>query len=305
MKERLLLEREPGHLFCFGLGFTATRLAKRLLSLGWKVSGTSRRLENAVRFESLGITAYIFDGSAPIANASDVFSDVTHLISSVPPGDNGEDVLFWHKKDLGAAPLLDWVTYLSTPAVYGDKKGETAYETDRPKPTSIRGQRRLAAELAWGKAMSGTDISFQIMRLAGIYGPGRNIIEQIVSGRARIIEKPGQVFNRIHVDDIGTILIASMLRPCDGRVYNVADNEACPSGDVVRFACELLKIEPPKPIDFEAANLSDMARSFYGECKVLATTRLKDELLVQLQYPTYREGLRNILENKQYTSEKC
>ena len=136
------------------------------------------------------------------------------------------------------------------------------------------------------------------MRLAGIYGPGRNLIDQVLGGRARIIEKQNQVFNRIHVDDIGTILMASMDRPNDGAIYNVADQEACPSGDVVRFACNLAGIDPPQPILFEDAELSEMAKSFYSECKRLVTEKIKNELGVELQYPTYREGLKSIFENR-------
>jgi nucleoside-diphosphate-sugar epimerase len=124
------------------------------------------------------------------------------------------------------------------------------------------------------------------------------VIDQVREGRARIIEKSGQVFNRIHVDDIGTILMASMLRPDQGRVYNVADQEACPSGDVVRFACQLIGVDPPEPILFESAELSDMARSFYSECKRLVTNRLKNELMVDLKYPTYREGLKAIYDKQ-------
>ncbi|GIR54167.1 MAG: hypothetical protein CM15mP62_16380 [Rhodospirillaceae bacterium] len=172
-----------------------------------------------------------------------------------------------------------------------------ASEFDEPTPTSKRGERRLAAERAWIDTFSDTRVSVQIMRIAGIYGPGRSVIEQVAAGRARIIEKEGQVFNRIHVDDIGTSLIASMLRPNDKRIYNLADGNPCASGDVTRYACKLLQVEPPTPIKFEDAQLSDMARSFYSECKILETSRLRNELLVNLRYPSYKEGLRQILQD--------
>jgi len=198
---------------------------------------------------------------------------------------------------------LDWIGYLSTPAVYGDRQGGVARESDPPSPGSPRGHRRLAAEQAWMQAFEGAG-SVQIFRLSGIYGPGtRNAIAQVKAGTARIIDKPGQVFNRIHVDDIGTILLASMARPAANGIYNVADTEACPSGDVIRYACALLGVEPPEPIPFDSAALSPMARSFYSECKRLDTTRLTAELKVQLEYPTYREGLSAILAEFESASE--
>ena len=300
MVSRPTKQLTPGHLFCFGLGFTAVRLSKRLLATGWKVSGTNRTLEKTKNFQDMGIISHLFDGSAPIKNMQELLSDVTHLVSSIPPSSAGDVALSWHGKELREAPELKWVSYLSTPAVYGDRGGGLVSESDGLKPTTLRGKRRLAAECAWTENFSKTAVSLQIMRLAGIYGPGRNMIDQVANGRARIIEKSGQVFNRIHVDDIGTVLIASMLRPNDGRVYNVADNEACASGEVVRYACKLLEVESPNPIPFEDARLSEMAKSFYSECKVLDTSRLKEELLVELAYPTFREGLRHIFETRSW-----
>lgn len=288
----------PGHLFCFGLGFTASRLALRLLKVGWRVSGTTRSLENVEKWSSMGIETYLFDGTTSILAKDDLFSGITHLIASIPPTDLGELPLLFHQKQISTSQKLQWAAYLSTPAVYGDRGGALVSEADFPQPGSRRGERRLKAENSWINALKNTSASIQIMRLAGIYGPGRNVIDQVLGGRARIIEKQDQVFNRIHVDDIGTILMASMDRPNDGAVYNVADQEACPSGDVVRFACNLVGIDPPEPILFENADLSKMAKSFYSECKRLVTEKIKNELEVELRYPTYREGLKTIFENK-------
>ncbi|WP_323798125.1 NAD-dependent epimerase/dehydratase family protein [Nisaea sp.] len=219
------------------------------------------------------------------------------MVASIPPGEEGDPALLQHLADLRALPSLEWVGYLSTPAVYGDRGGAVVHETDLPNPGSERGRRRLAAERAWVSTFENTDVSVQVFRLSGIYGPGRSAIDQLRSGKARIIDKPGQVFNRIHVDDIGTILMASMQRPNHGRIYNVADDEACPSGDVIRYAAELLDMEAPEPIPFDSAELSPMARSFYSECKRLDTARIKSELGVKLAYSTYREGLRSILDD--------
>ncbi len=291
----------PGHLFCFGLGYTAERLAIRLLAEGWTVSGTVQTEGKRAAMAALGITAHLFGPEHPLADPTGSLGEVTHLLSSIPPTEAGDPALIEHQAALRAAPLLRWVGYLSTPAVYGDRQGALVQETDTPNPGSARGHRRLAAENAWVETFSHLDPgesaggSIQIFRLSGIYGPARNAIAQVRAGTARIIDKPGQVFNRIHVDDIATILMASMARPNHGQIYNVADTEACASGDVVRHACALLGVSPPQPIAFDSAALSAMARSFYSECKRLDTRRLTAELGVELAYPTYREGLASIM----------
>lgn len=284
-----------GHVFFFGLGYTGLRLARRLKAAGWQVSGTVRESDKAAALAAAeGIAVRVFDGAAPMTERR--FDGVTHVIDSIPPAAEGAPPLLHHTADMRACPTLRWVGYLSTPAVYGDRQGGWAREDDGPTPGSARGQRRAAAERAWIEAFAGTEVAVQVFRIAGIYGPGpgRNPVEQLRAGKARIIDKPGQVFNRIHVDDIGSVLLASMARPRHGGIYNVADDEACPSGDPIRFAAGLIGVEPPAPIPIDSAELSDMARSFYAECKRLDTARLRDELGVVLSYPTYREGLRAV-----------
>jgi len=284
-----------GHVLFFGLGYTALRLARRLKTAGWLVSGTVRDADRAAALASAeGLDVRVFDGAAPMADRG--FDGVTHIVDSIPPAADGAPPLLRHGADLRACPTLRWAGYLSTPAVYGDRGGGWAREDETPTPGSARGERRAVAERAWVDALDGNDVAVQVFRIAGIYGPGagRNPIEALKSGKARIIEKPGQVFNRIHVDDIGSILLASMTHPRHGGIYNVADDEACAPGDPIRFAADLIGVEPPVPIDFDTAELSDMARSFYAECKRLDTARIRDELGVALTYPTYREGLRAI-----------
>jgi nucleoside-diphosphate-sugar epimerase len=221
------------------------------------------------------------------------FAGVTHVIDSIPPDAGGAPPLRCHRDMLRACPTLRWVGYLSTPAVYGDRRGGQAREDEAPTPGSARGERRAAAERDWVAAFGGTAVAVQVFRIAGIYGPGpgRNPVEALRAGTARIIDKPGQVFNRIHVDDIGSVLLASMARPRHGGIYNVADDEACPSGDPIRYAAGLLGVAAPEPIPYDSAELSPMARSFYAECKRLDTRRIRGELGVTLAYPTYREGL--------------
>ena len=286
----------PGHIFFFGLGYTALRLARRMRDAGWQVSGTVRSPEKADALSKAeGMKVHAFNGTAPIA-AAQPFDGITHLVETVPPRDILVPALDRHGDDLRACETLRWVGYLSTPAVYGDRQGGIVTEDEAPTPGSRRGELRALAERAWLDAFPGRDVAVQVFRIAGIYGPGegRNPIEQLRAGKARIIDKPGQVFNRIHVDDIGSILLASMARPRDGGIYNVADTEACPPGDPIVFAAGLLGIDPPPVIPFDSAEMSEMARSFYSECKRLDTKRLSDELGVTLTYPTYREGLRAI-----------
>lgn len=281
-----------GHACFFGLGYTALRLARRLRAAGWRVSGTVRDAEKAAALAAAeGMTVRVFDGQSPMPDPG--LADVTHVIDSIPPDENGAPPLRHHAADLRACPTLRWVGYLSTPAVYGDRQGGWAREDETPTPGSPRGERRAAAERAWIAAFDGSPVSVQVFRIAGIYGPGegRNPVALLRAGKARIIDKPGQVFNRIHVDDIGSVLLASMARPRHGGIYNVADAEACPPGDPIRYAAALLGVEPPQPVPYDSAELSPMARSFYAECKRLDTTRLREELGVALTYPTYREGL--------------
>ena len=280
-----------GHLFCFGLGYTCLRLAGRLRAAGWKVSGTVRETGKAASLAATGIAAHPFASGRPLDDPAAALAGVTHVVASIPPDSDGDPALIAHAAALRAAPGLRWIGYLSTPAVYGDRQGGVAREDDPPTPGSARGARRLAAERAWVAAFDGSAVAVQVFRLAGIYGPGRSAIDQLRAGTARIIDKPGQVFNRIHVDDIGSVLLASMARPRHGGIYNVADAEACPPGDPIRFAAALLGVAAPEPIPYDSAELSPMARSFYAECKRLDTTRIREELGVTLAYPSYREGL--------------
>lgn len=267
------------HLFCFGLGFSAQALLRRLQGEGWRISGTNR---DGAPIE--GVTVWRFDGSAPVPEAA--LEGVTHLLLSVPPGAQGDPVLQHHHVTL-ARRGFDWVGYLSTTGVYGDRDGGWVDEDSPLAPSTERGHRRLEAERAW------LDLpNTHLFRLAGIYGPGRNQLVSIMDGTAKRIVKPGQVFSRIHVDDIAGVLAASIDLPDPGRAYNVCDDEPGPPQDVVAFAAELLGMKPPPEIAFDQADLSPMARSFYAESKRVSNRRIKQELGYRLLYPTYREGLR-------------
>lgn len=280
-------------LFCFGLGFTAQALATRLAAQGWGIIGTCRSPEKAADLAGRGWDLHVFDGSAPLADAS-VLAPATHILISVPPDSDDDAVLRLHGAGLATLPHLKWLGYLSTTGVYGDSGGAWVDETTPLRPTQARSIRRAAAEAAWLK-LAEQGVPVQAFRLAGIYGPGRNQLEGVKRGTAHRIVKPGQVFCRIHVDDIARVLQASMAKPDPGAVYNVADDEPAPPQEVVAYAAELLGLPLPPEVPFDAAQLSPMAASFYGDNRRVRNDRIKTDLGVTLDYPTYREGLKALL----------
>jgi len=236
----------------------------------------------------MGIEPIPFDGMGPIAASA--LAGTTHLLGSIPP-DPDDPALRQCGAAVAALPDLAWSGYLSTTSVYGVTDGSTVDEETVCNPASTRGQRRLAAERAW----QALPVPAHVFRLSGIYGPGRSVFDAIKAGRAQRIIKPGQVFNRIHVDDIAAVLHASIERPRPGRIYNLADDLAAPSADPVTYACKLLGIAPPPEIPFGEAVLSDAAREFWADNKRVSNRRIKEELGISLAYPTYREGLDAIL----------
>ena len=280
-----------GVLFCFGLGYSARVLAHRLAAEGWEVRGTTRRPDKAAALEGEGFGTFLFDRARPLADPAEALAGATHVLTSIAPDADGDPVLDAHAADLRSLPSLAWVGYLGTTAVYGDRQGAWVDEDTPVDPTLARADRRARAEAAW--LASGLPV--HVFRLAGIYGPGRNALANLRDGTARRIAKPGQVFSRIHVEDIATVLAASMGRPSPGRVYNVCDDEPAPPQDVVAFAASLLGVEPPPEQPYETADLSPMARTFYRDNRRVRNDRIKRELGVRLAYPTYREGLRALL----------
>ncbi len=288
-------------LFCFGLGYSAQALARRLADKGWIVQGTSSRVAGAVRLAAMGYEAFVFDGIAPGPGIRAALREATHVLVSIPPvaaGDPcdplGDLVLRHHGQDLAEADNLQWIGYLSTIGVYGDRQGEWVDETSALRPTSERSIRRIPAERFWLLLGEWSGKCVQIFRLAGIYGPGRSAIESLRAGTAKRIVKPGQVFNRIHVDDIAGILAAAIENGGRHDIYNVTDDEPAPPQDLVAHAARLLGMAPPPEIAFAETKLSEMARSFYSDNKRVRNERIKADLGVGLLYPTYREGLEAI-----------
>ena len=278
-------------LFVFGLGYSAGRFAAASRGKAEWIGGTVRGIEKAVAISAEpGIRPYVFDGKSPGVGVAEAVKVATHLVVSIPPGEGGDPVLAHHRGTVLAASGLKWIGYLSTVGVYGDYGGAWVSEATTPHPASERTKRRLATEQAWAELAAERGVPLATFRIAGIYGPGRNAFVNLAEGKAHRIVKAGQVFNRVHVDDI----VATLLAAVDGNVagiVNLADDEPAPPQDVVAFAAGLMGVDSPPEVPFENADLSPMARSFYGENKRVSNKRLKQELGVTLRYPTYREGL--------------
>ncbi len=282
-------------LFCLGLGYTAEAFARQVRPRGWSVGGTARTPEGVQHISALGYDAVLFDGTAPAPAAARAIAQATHLLISAGPDEHGDPSLRHHGRDIAGAAGLSWIGYLSTIGVYGSSDGAWVDETSMPKPGSERTRRRLAAEddwLAFGRTCAKT---VQVFRLGGIYGPGRSAVDDLRNGTAHRIVKPGQVFNRIHVEDIARVLCAA----ADGRgshaVYNVTDGSPSPPQDVVAYAATLMGCAPPAEIPFESAPLSPMGKSFYAENRRVRSRRVVEDLGVTLRHPSYREGLAAIL----------
>jgi len=278
-------------LFCFGLGFSAETLAKRLAAKGWSIAGTARDLANIDRLRGQGYEVVRFTGEPGNTETVAALGGTTHLLHSIPPGHDGDPVLHHYRAEIAHLSTLDWIGYLSTVGVYGNYAGAVVDETAQPHPNNERTRARVVAESGWLALGEEAGRPAQVFRLAGIYGPGRSALDKLRAGTARRIVKPGQVFNRIHVEDIATVLEASIARPRAGATYNVADDEPAPPEDVIAYGAELLGIEPPPEVPFEEADLSPMARSFYGDSRRISNALIKSELGVRLAYPNYREGL--------------
>lgn len=271
-------------LLSLGHGYSAAALARLLLAEGWTVAGTTRSAEKARELHDAGITPILWPG-----DLTEALDRATHILASAAPDSGGDPFLRAAPQIAGAR--AEWVGYLSTTAVYGDHKGGWVDEDTPPTPASERGRWRVMAEQEW----RATGLPVHVFRLAGIYGPGRGPFEKVRNGTARRIVKPGQVFGRIHVDDIAQILRASIARPDPGAIYNLTDDDPAPPEDVLAEAARLLDLPVPPAIPFDQADLTPMARSFYGESKRVRNDRIKRELGVTLRYPDYRSGLAALL----------
>ena len=279
-------------LFLLGAGYSARALARLAALGGWQVAGTTRSPDGFGRLEQAGIAPFVFDGASIGSGMANALGRTTHLVVSVAPSsEGGSDAVFPLVADAvrAAMPALEWIGYFSTVGVYGDRDGGWVDEDSECRPRPGRSTARLAAERDWQALAAERGVPIAVMRLSGIYGPGRNALVNLAEGTARRLIKPGQVFNRIHVDDIAgsTLMLAGARK---GGVFNVTDDEPAPPQDVVEYAANLMGVAPPAEIDFATAELSPMARSFYGENKRVSNARLKAEGY-RFVHPDYRSAL--------------
>ena len=280
-----------GTLLSIGHGYSAEALARLLLPAGWRVIGTTRSAARAQALAASGVEPRIWPGDdlgPDIAGAS-------HVLTSVAPGPSGDPVLEALGESLAAARHLAWVGYLSTTGVYGDHGGGWVDEETPLTPSTARGRARVAAEAGWQALAVRGGWPLVIFRLAGIYGPGRGPFEKIRNGTARRIIKEGQVFSRVHVEDIARAVAASMERPGAGALFNLCDDEPAPPQDVLAHAADLVGLARPPEVPFHEADLSPMAASFYAESKRVRNVRMKEDLGIAPRFPGYREGLEAVL----------
>jgi len=289
-------------LLCIGLGYSAEHYVAAFGHKFNRIAGTMRGKERAAvlnAYDGGALRALVFDGKSATEELRDAIAAADAALISIPQDENGDPALRACGDAFMDAQHLRSIVYLSTVGVYGDTGGAWVDEATPPTSQSARARERLATERAWQALGSSRGSAIAVLRLAGIYGPGRNALVQIARGGARRIVKPGQAFNRIHVFDIAQAIDAAFTHQASG-IFNVADDEPSPPGDPLVFAAKLLGVPPPPEIPFtEAApTMSPLALSFWQECRRVKNDKLKRELRVRLRYPTYREGLRALFEER-------
>jgi nucleoside-diphosphate-sugar epimerase len=276
------------HLLIFGFGYSGRATAIAARDAGFEVTVTSR--EPAALKPDDGVHIIHFE------DAEDAIAEASHILATAAPGERGDPVLARYGAQIAVGAAV-WMGYLSTTGVYGNREGAWVDEDTAPAPQSDRAKRRVEAEAAWADfdGQSAVDI----FRLAGIYGPGRSMFDDLRDGTARRVVKPGHLFGRIHRDDIARGVVAAMKRaPKSGlRIFNFSDDEPAASADVVVEAATLLGVDPPAPVDYAdaAPKMSPMGLSFWAENRRVANAKTKAALGLTWKYPTYREGLRGIL----------
>ena len=277
-----------GTVFIFGLGYVGRPLGHRLAAAGWQVRGTTRTPSRLAAQAEAGWQIHEFADDRPLADPEAALDGVDALITTITAIGGSDPVLDAHGELI--ADFKGWSGYVSATSVYPDTPDGFCYEDTPTGPATARGRARVEAEQRWLDLL-GTEI----FRAAGIYGPGRSPFDALRDGTSRIIEHRGQLFNRIHVEDICRVIEAAMAQPRRGRIINLADNKPAPQGDVVRHAAGLIGVEPPQPQSLKEANLSPMARSFYVSRRKVASKVIGPELGLDLLYPDYESGLAAIL----------
>jgi nucleoside-diphosphate-sugar epimerase len=281
-------------IFFFGVGYCARRLIARE---SWiEASGTARSPERVAALQAEGVDGYGFDGAHADPGLERALKKAEAIVVSIPPRDGTEAAVERFAAAIAEAPSLRRVLYYSTIGVYGDHAGGWVDETSATLTRTARGLARLGDEARWTAAARARGVEADILRLAGIYGPGRNALVNLRQGQARRIVKPGQVFNRAHVDDIAQLTRLALTRGLEGQVWNVADEEPAPPQDVIAYAAALVSLPLPPEERFQDAQISPMTAEFYADNKRVRIAKAKALLGFVPAYPTYREGLRALAE---------
>lgn len=283
-------------VFFFGMGYSSLASARgmhELVDRDVQIAGTTRTPDKAEQLADTAYRIHVFDGEKPGATLGEDLAKATHVVCSIPPDDHGDPALNFHRAELDASKSLEWLGYFSTVGVYGDFGGAWIDETAETRPVNRRSRQRVEVEEQWRAYAEARGVPLLVLRLAGIYGPGRSAFDKLRDGTARRIVKPGQVFNRIHVEDIGRVTALAARAKLDG-VFNLADDEPAPPQDLVTHAARLMGVEPPADTPFETAQMTEMARSFYSDNKRVSNRAIKQALGIELLHPTYRQGLEAI-----------
>jgi nucleoside-diphosphate-sugar epimerase len=280
-------------IFIFGFGYTASHLARELIPQGWQIAATTRDPHKRKELERLGIQASDF----PADSIPAALENAANILISTPPNTQGDPVLRLYRDAIACTPRR-WIGYLSSTGVYGDHQGGWVDETTPLEPLEGRNRYRQEAESSWLQLHEKLKQPVHIFRLSGIYGAGRNPLQKLKEGKEQRVFKEGQVFSRIHAEDIAAALQLSLQTPTPGQIFNLSDNEPAPGHEVLEYAAQLLEILPPPLVDFDKANLSPMAQEFYSANRRVSNEKIKKTLGWKLRYPTYREGLKALLDTQ-------
>ncbi len=283
-------------VFFFGMGFSSQATARAIhenINPDIRVSGTTRSRPRAEELLRAGVRSHAFDGRAPgLMLAADLIRS-KNVVISIPPANGLDPVMTHHRPELDKIENLEWLCYFSSVGVYASSNGAWIDEDAPLEENQERAVLRIETEQLWRDYAKSRNVPITVFRIAGIYGPGRSALNKLRDGTAHRIIKKGQVFNRVHVADIGRITALAMRNRLDGT-FNLTDDEPAPPQDLVTFAAELLGVDPPEEIPFEKADLSELARQFYADNKRVSNASIKKALGIELLYPTYRDGLRAI-----------
>ena len=276
-------------LLIYGYGYTASYLAETLNTENYLIIGSSREEK---KFNSDNKKVKFINNSQ--VNNCLLKDDITHILVSVPPNDLGDIFIQNYRDIITKNKNIEWIGYLSATNVYGDHNGELVSESSQTKPKTKKGINRLVAEKQWLELISKFNLPIKIFRLAGIYGPNRNIKERLIKGLVKNIFKEGQFFSRIHVEDIANILNLSMNNITKNEIYNLADDFSCNLNVIIEYLCEKNSLIKPAQIDFDDMSLDYKKESFFLENKRVDNSLVKKDLLKNFKYPSFKEGYKNL-----------